>query len=445
MVDRLAAGKAMWVAGLLGCVVACRNTPAAFGPDAATAHIRASELLEAEALSHTRVTRTSVLSTATLKLAHAALVPSRVYGDTSIWTAIQPDSVRVLTAVGHPAGDHYLVAERAGPPQPDRLGDQRHQVTLTRIGSRDYAWATSVELAIGSITPDDVDHVVAATLAATATEPAEALQLGSKAAFPRATAALERLFSLDTVRTTPADDGSAHITLVFGMHPDRLKAVYPAFAGYLTRYTGPTWMQFELVDPAGVGWFDLELGDGRIAVRFRSTGDGHLAPLTGPIRPMPDSLLLRTDFHTRLWLLSLGVSNLVSDFVLQHSEHERGWHLAFRHEPRWHVPLGFLVSGSLRRPFQGEGAQFNVAIRSAVGGQTLLVRGGHIVVEEGTTMRWFGGLGTRAYGDFLGPTEAEEYSFIANVMTALHADLGEGTAAASSGDLAPDSSSRGRP
>ncbi len=439
---------AVCVASVVALAVAgCRDTPAAFGPDPALARVRASELLEALANDHTRVTRTAVLETSSRKLVNAALIPSRVWGDRTVWTTIKPDSTRVLTATGHFVGDRYLLAELVDPPRPERLGDQRHLVRLNRIGPNDYEWGTSVEVAIGSLTPDDVDRVVSAVLAAAATTPGEALRLGSETTFPRATAALARLFSLDTVRTIPVGDGSASVTLVFGLHPDRLKSVYPAFASYLARYTGPTRMHYVLSDVQGNTWFDVELAGGVIGVRFRSTHDGHLAPATGPVHAMPDSLLLRTDFHTKLWLLSIGIVDLVSDFSLLRSEHARGWHFAFRHEPKWHLPLGVnvFVTSALRRPFEGEGAEFNIAVRDTAGASTLIARDGHFAVRESTIMRWFGGLGTQVYSDFSGPSELQQYAFIADAMTALRADLDDATAAASTGDVTPDAPAATRP
>lgn len=173
-------GKAVCVASFCAAgVVAlaalgCRDTPAAFGPDPVAARTRASELLEAFAANHTLVTRTAVLAASRHKLVNAALVPSRVYGDPTVWTAVRPDSMRILTASGHLVGDHYLLGEVVEPARPDRLGDQRHVVQLTRVGSHDFEWGTSVDLAVGSLTPDDVDRVVAALLATAASTPSQA-------------------------------------------------------------------------------------------------------------------------------------------------------------------------------------------------------------------------------------------------------------------------------
>jgi hypothetical protein len=450
MATRPTVFTAVCTAGLVALGTAgCRDTPAAFGTDPLAARANATALLDAVATNHTRVTRTAVLATARHKLVTDALVPSRVYKDPSVWTAIQPDSARVLSSSGHIVGDHYLIAELADPPRPDRLGDQRHLIRLMHVGPHDFEWNTSVEMDIGSLRADDIDRIVSSLLATAATTPCDALRAGSEVAFPHATEALGRLFSLDTVRTVPAGDGSTSVTLVFGLHPDRLKPVYPDFAAYIARYTGPTRLRYVLSDPGGGGseWFDLELAEGRIAVRFRSTGDGHLAPSTGAVRPMPDTLLLRTDFHTKLWLLALGMVDLESQFSLVRTEHARGWHMSFRHEPRWHLPLGMniFVLGPLKEPFEGDGAQFDIAIRDTTGAPTLLVRSGRLVVRESLVMQWFGGLGTRVYADFSGRTETQQYSFIADAMTALVADLGGDTVGVSTGAVSAESAATTRP
>jgi hypothetical protein len=434
------AGRAAGAALLALAAVGCRETPAAFGPTPESARLHASELFESIALTFTQVNRTAVAAAARLKLGRAVLVPSRVYKDSTVWTTILPDSTRDLSISGRVVGDHYLLSERIDPPRPEQLGDQRRGIWLTRLSSNDYEWRTSVETAIGSLTVDDVDHVIASMLSAAASNSGDALRLGSEAAFPRATAALGRLFSFDSARATPAGEGSADVALFFSLHLDRLKQVYPAFATYIAHYGGPSRLHFALTDAQGAGWFDFDFADERITVHFRATREGQLAPATGPTRPMPDSLLLRTDFHTKVWLLAIGIIDLESGLTVIHSEHSLGWHLTYRKEPKWHLPLAFLVSGSLRHPFMGDGAEVNIFFRDTVGAATLFVRGGRVAVQESTTMRWFGGLGMRAQGDFVGATEAETYAFVAQALNALRADIGDQTAAASTGEV--DSTSR---
>jgi hypothetical protein len=415
---------------------ACRGTPAAFGATPEAARRNASGVFESMALSYTRVTRTAVAASARLKLGHSVLVPSRVFRDSTVWTKILPDSVRVLSVEGRWINDHYLLAERADPPRPEHPGDERREITLARIGPNDYQWTTSVESAMGSISVHDVSRVVAAMLSAAATTPGDALKLGSEKTFPRTASALGRLFSFDSVRTRPSEEGST-VSLFFGLHPDRLKETggFPALAAYFHHYGEPSRLHFALNDDRGVGWFDFDYADNHIALQFRSTKDGHLAPISGPVRVMPDSLMLRTDFHTKVWLWAIGIIDLESGFTVISSDHLLGWHLTYRKEPKWHLPLAFLLTGSLRRPFAGEGAEVNLVFRDTTDAATLFVRDGRMAVEESTTMRWFGGIGTKAQTEFVGNTEAETYSFVAQAMSAIGADINEAASVTSSGEV----------
>jgi len=81
------------------------------------------------------------------------------------------------------------------------------------------------------------------------------------------------------------------------------------------------------------------------------------------------------------------------------------------------------VKTPLRRPFADEGASYRIAVRDTTGGPTLLTRSARIVVQESTIMRWMGGLGATAMGDFSGPSDAQESAFFVEVLAALRADL----------------------
>jgi hypothetical protein len=120
------------------------------------------------------------------------------------------------------------------------------------------------------------------------------------------------------------------------------------------------------------------------------------------------------------------MSGLEADMTLIRAPHERGWNLEFHREPKFHIPLamGHFMHGSLKRPFEGRGAAIRLAVHDSAGAETLLTRDGHIAVKESTVMKWFGGFGKAAVGDFAGQSEAEENRFDAEVFAALRADLG---------------------
>lgn len=405
----------------------CRDTPLAFGPTPAVARARGGELFEGLEQRFTNVQRSPEFALARAKLGRAALIPSRVYDDSAVWTSIDPDGARTLLAAGRYAGDHYIFAATRAAPRPERLAESRHEVRLVGEGHGAFQWTTSVDQAIGSITAEDVDRVLGSMLRAAATTPESNLRAGAYAAFPHATTALGRLLSLDTVHTTPMGDGTASVSLIIGMHPDQLRPIYPAYAAYLRKYVSPSRVRLTLIDTSGAQWFGMQLADGRITMQLRATSDGHFAPTTGAVRPMPDSLVLRSEFHDKVWVFSVGFSDLVADFAVEHAPHERAWSMRFHREPHWHFPLlaDHLVKSSLRRPFAGDGASYRIGVRDTTAGITLLTRAARVDVQESTVMRWLGGLGANAMGDFSGRSEAEESAFFADALAALRADLRE--------------------
>jgi hypothetical protein len=417
---------ALALAAALPITTACRDTPLAFGPNPAAAHERGDALLASWQDRFTNVERSAAFANARAILGRAALTPGHAYDDSSVWTAMPPGSPHSISINGHFADNHYILAVApADAPPPTRLADARHVIRLTELAHNEYEWSTSVEQTLGPITPDDLDRVAGSMLADAATTPGPTLAAESRATFPHATATLGRMFSLDTVTTTPHDDGSATIHLAYRIHANTLQPTYPAYAAYLRKYVSPARLRFSVSDPAAGTWFELLLNHDEITADLRATRDGHFAPLTGPLRPMPDSLKLLSDIHGKVWIFSVGMTELLADFTVLHSPHERGWDLRFHHDPHWHLPLfaDHFVKSPLRRPFAGDGTTYRVTIRDSAGAQTILTRAARITVEESTIMRWLGGLGATAMGDFAGPSDAQESAFFVEVLAALRADL----------------------
>jgi hypothetical protein len=98
--------------------------------------------------------------------------------------------------------------------------------------------------------------------------------------------------------------------------------------------------------------------------------------------------------------------------------------MRFRQEPSWRFPLAVdkLIKNSLRRPFQGKGAELSLGFREE-GGLTLSDRQTRFVVNESAIMRWLGRLGANAFGDFSGRTELEENLFLYETFEALRTDF----------------------
>jgi hypothetical protein len=415
---------------------ACHDTPAAFGTRA-----NADSLFLALSERYTSVERSPRFAMARRQLIHHALAPTRIFDDTSVWNGAEapagdmasadPPGARTLVVHGAFENGRYRLFDDPTTGLPVRTGDTQQYIRLARTGKGEYEWTTRAVGAIGSITGADLARVTATLIANAATHTEPQLRADYRASFPRATAALGRLFSLDTLRTQPASDGTATITLVAVAHPDQLETSFPAFAKYLRKYVGPTRFHSILADRTGTTWMDIQWENGALRIACRGTKDGRLAPLAGGTQTMPDSLVLKTDFFTKIAIFAVGMSDLESDVIVVHSAHERGWRFEFHREPRFHLPLaiGHFMHASLRRPFEDGGASLAIVMKDTTGGETLLERDGHIAIKESTIVKWMGGLGKAAMGDYAGQTEAEENRFDADVFSGLEADV-DGMAAA---------------
>ena len=402
-----------WLAAV--CVLtACHDTPVAFGT-------HADSLFTALAERYTNVERTPRFAAARTKLVHHALSPSRVFDDTTVWNGEDPPAVRVLIVHGAFESGKYRLFDDPMAGLPTHVGETQQVIRLEQTGKGEYEWTTRAVGAVGSITGDDLARVLSTLFSAGAIHTDPDLRAEYRLAFPKTTAALGQLFSLDTLRT----QANGTVTLVAVSHPDAMASRFPAFAKYLKKYVEPTRFHSTLRDKSGATWVDLKWNNGALTIACRGTRDGHLAPLFGGTGVMPDTLLLETEIFTKVAIFSAGISGLVSDVTMIHAPHERGWDFEFRREPKFHIPLamGTFMRGSLRRPFEGHGSGIQLVLHDSAGAQSLLSRDGHFAVKESTVMKWFGGFGKAAVGDFAGQSEAEENRFDAEVFTALRMDL----------------------
>ena len=140
---------------------------------------------------------------------------------------------------------------------------------------------------------------------------------------------------------------------------------------------------------------------------------------------MPDTLILTVDAMAKLGLFSVGVSNLVGEFVHVDTPRERAWQLRFTREPKWHLPLiaERLLSSAIRHPFEGNGVFFKLGLRTGPAGQTISERVVDVAVKESAIMRWLGNLGFTAMSDFAGSVEEEENRFLVELFRAMRADM----------------------
>ncbi len=400
------------------------GVPAAFGPTPAAARGAARDFLGGLAVRFENVRRDAHFARARERITHDALNPSRLLRDDAVWTSRPTDAVRYLELQAGPAGGYYQFTARPGAPAPDRPGEGRHVIRLTRGGDGVYQWNTMVEHAVGRVRARDVAAVVTGALGRLE-RPAPQVRQELAATLPRTRAALGRLLILDSVHAVPVGDGSTRLDLRVTVHPDRLQAAgMPAFAAYVRKYLSTSRLAAEVGDGRGARWLDVRAARDTMTVRLRLR-DGRLLALDGPARPMPAAAELRTSAVTRFSIFEVGATDLVGDLTTVQGAHERGWQVRWRRAPRWKIPLGVrhLINGSLNRPFAGEGMQMALTLRDADGAQTLLTRRFDVAVQESAIVRWFNGLGSKAMSDLAGRAEAEEDRFVAEALRAMVADL----------------------
>jgi hypothetical protein len=244
-----------------------------------------------------------------------------------------------------------------------------------------------------------------------------------RAAFPRSSAALGRLFTIDSIRTVPDAAGATTVSLSISLHSDRLRKSYPAFAGYVDKYVAPSRYRMSLDDRSGARYFASSAEKNRISLRYRIK-DGQLVALQGTPRPLPDVLQMRSEASAKFGIFTVGASDIVSDFTFVRGPNERGWFMRFNREPDWHLPLAAttFLKTPLRRPFAQGGATLRLTVRDTPGGQTVISRRTQTAVQESAVLRFLGSLGSAALNDFAGKSEEEENRFWVEAFTAMRAD-----------------------
>ncbi len=364
-------------------------------------------------------------------LAGNALVPSRIFNDTLLWP-VRPDSVtRRVDIIEYPTAQNITEQDIvASAPYPTKLGEASHQIVLRKLDAHDYSWDTNADIALGTIKARDVADGMVAWFTSGADHRTDTIRADYLGAFPQTSAVLSQLFSMDSLVVTPQPDGSSLITVHFTLHPDRLKPAYPAFSNYMSKYVDNTDYDFTLSDHSGNAYFKARSHAGPVVVRARVLGHEFL-PLAGGEMPMPDSLTASGSFSTRIMFFTVGVHHFTGDFVIGRSAHMRSWTIRFNKEPDWELPpaAAALLGSSLKRPFEGNGMWYQVAVRDTVGAQTILTRTSHAEVHESPIMRFIGGLVSRVVMEQNGEVEKEELSYFGRIFLAMRSDFGKELAA----------------
>lgn len=401
----------------------CQSSIAAFGPTIAEARHAADHAFAGFAFRFYNVRRDSAFHHARQLMGQYALIPSRLYRDSTLWNAISPESSRTLIVGAAFRADHYSFTANRAAPHPRSLGDQRHALTLRWLGGSDYEWSTTVDHAVGPVKPAAAGAAILAALTAAEGRAPDESRADAVRTFPATARHLAQLFDLDTLRAV-TDANGTRATLELTFRPDRLRARYPSFAAYVARYVVPTVFRARLADRAGNVFVDAAGRDGRLTVTLRSR-DHRLVAIDGAPAPMPDSLRLLADVSMKTGPFRVGFTDLEGDFTIERTAHYRAWVMRFRREPAWHFPLAVdkLIRNPLRRPFQGRGAEFLLGVRDDLGGQTMSIRHARLAVNESAIMRWLGRLGATAFGEFSGRTELEENLFLYEMFEALRRDV----------------------
>ncbi len=410
------------VCGLFA-VTSCVDAVSAVSEGPVPADLKVAQLTEAFATRFTSPERSGHFETARRRLVSGALSPSRVYGDTSIWSATVPPATRSLIAHGALTDRGYRFEIAPDRASPLKVGEARHAITLRRLSDNEFRWNVGVDFAIGSLTADDAAAMLVELLASGHDHDAMALRTDARAAFPQSNAVLSRVFSIDSLTMHAGAQGTTTINMTLGIRADGLRATAPHFADYIRKYVTSSRYRFSLTDRNGAMYFDAVGADQRLTVRYR-VRSGTIVSYLGPPRALPDSLRLASDFSVHVKMFDVGWKNLATDFVIRRTEHSRSWTMVAQSEPDWQLPLitERLLRSPLRRPFQGEGASFEIGVVDSAGGQTLLYRRARLEMKESPILRFLGGLVTRVFEDLDAAVEHEEAAYLRELMVAFQQD-----------------------
>ena len=372
------------------------------------------------------VERAPFYAAARAKLGKRALSPSAVFDDTTAWTSRPDAKNRFLMAEGVATPDgRYRFTPKVAAGFPDRLADARHLTQLTKLAlDGEFEWRTTVDFAVGSMTPTDWGNGFRALFSSAEGRTDADLRADVRSTMPRTTAALGRMFSLDTLHAQRFADGTTAITIVTKVHPEWLKAQFPLYGKFVDKYVSPSAYHLVLRDARGVRWLDASAGDKSFTIRVR-VQNGGLVPLDGAVRAMPDTLRLTMDASTKFSIFTIGLKGMQGTVVFLRSPSERGWALRFDHAPEWQLPLftGSMLRTPLRRPFEQGGVVGKIAFRTGAGGQTYISRDFRVAVQESAVTRFLGGFSGSAFSEFDGPAERDENRFNAELFQAMRDDL----------------------
>jgi hypothetical protein len=408
---------------LLAQPAACRSVPAGLADSPGDAVAATDGIFGGVSTRFHRVTREPRVRTARSRISRAALTPSRVFNDTTIWVSSPAPNVRSFTYRGLVEPDGYRMTTDGAATRPARPGENRNDTRLRRISNNEFEWVGVSDYGIGATTPETFAVLPVAWIAAGERDDSTALRAEMHAVFPRSTREWGRVFALASLESTRDPSGAWRQRRVVVMRPSGAEQLYPKFAKWLRDNVGPMRIRIRLTDSVRT-WFDFSYRDDTLVILTRSRG-GRLVPLHGGDAPMPDTVTFEADFSTKVSFFRVGFHQLRGDFVTVREPDARGWSFRFAREPEWDLPLFTerMIRTPLRRPFQGGGIQFRIAAtRDASGGQTLLTRRLVAFVQESAIIRFISGLANVGVGSYVDGADVDTNRWLTIAFAALRDD-----------------------
>ena len=363
------------------------------------------------------------------RLTRYSTTPSRLIDDEELWTSRSEDE-RLLEIAGARRNGSYTLSHRPGAPVPRAPGESRHVMRLHILGADEFRWTSVDELALGPITVADLDRGLTAILLAAERGDPAATREATRAAFPRASASLSRMFVIDSLRTSRDADGATSVILGLGLRPGRAERSFEALGPYARKYWVPIRWRIGVEDSLGARWGDFAKRDSSIVLRFR-VKDGSLAPMGSATHRVGSTVRLTVDASVKVGPFRVGVQELDVRALRVTTPSHIAMALRFPVEPEWQLPplVARLLRSPLRRPFEGSGALLRYGVRTEAGplGDTLSTvwRDIDITVRESGILRFFGRLGGTALGDFRAGAEKEAERLWDESLRGLASDLSQ--------------------
>ena len=392
----------------------------ASGPSGAAG---ALSVVDALALRFGEASREPAFEALRPKLARAALVPSWVWGDVAAWPR-QGESFRAVEFAGYGSPSGYGIGVRPIAPEPAAVGQYRGQLRLDKLASGRFEWTVREELAVGALRPAELAAALDALLRGAQAADEKGARHAIAAAFPRASAKLGLLLSLEQLSLTHDALGATSLTLAVRLVPAGLRPTAPRYAAFLDKYLTPMRTRVVAADAAGSAWWTLEGARNLWTLRLRAR-DGSLVPLEGDAeRRVPERLRVTIDYATRMGRFGIAARGLLAEVALTRTPVEKGFVAQFRSKPDWELPflVESLLGGPLSYPFEGPGSEAGwAAIKTPSG--TRFVRHYRARVGENFVLRWLGGMTSRALGEFRAGAEREADRYHGECLRAVRDDL----------------------